>query len=215
MPSIWMAFGVIVAYLLGSIPTGYWLVKAIRGMDIRQYGSGNIGATNVRRVLGWGWGNTVLIIDIAKGTVAVVLAKALFFVEGGPVSADVYKIVCAIAAVCGHNWTIFLGFHGGKGVATSAGALLGLAPSLFLASLVVWGAVAKVTGYVSVASIAAGLAFCAFTFLFNTSLEMKLFGVVMAVFFIVKHRTNIRRLMQGTEPKMGKGDTRKADNAVR
>ena len=203
MPTVWMLLGLVVAYLLGSVPSGYWLAKAFKGLDIRQHGSGNIGASNVRRVLGNRWGIVVLLMDIAKGTLAVVMGQEMFWAIKGPLSLDFYKFLCAAAAVCGHNWTIFLGFKGGKGVATSAGALLGVAPVLLLGSVIVWGVVAKTSGYICVASMSSAVAFGILTFVFKTSLEMKIFGIVMAGMLIVRHRGNIQRLISGTEPKIG------------
>ena len=215
MPVFWMLVGLGVAYLLGSVPTGYWIARAAKGIDIRQFGSGNIGSSNVGRVLGRPWGITVLILDILKGTLAVILGQKIFFDVAGPFSLDAYKILCAAMAVCGHNWTVFLWFRGGKGVATSAGALLGLSPLLLLLTAAIWGIVARISGYISVASMAAGIGFCALTFVVRTSLEMKIFGLVMTAMLIFRHRENLRRLAQGREPKMGQGDPGKISDAVR
>ncbi len=203
MPTFWMLVGLAIAYLLGSVPSGYWLCKALKGVDIRTQGSGNIGATNVKRVFGPGLGNAVLILDMSKGLAAVFLGAWIFYAPEGPMSLDLYKIACAVAAVCGHNWPVFLGFKGGKGVATSAGALIGLAPLLFAISLAVWVAAAKFSRYVSVASMSAALAFCLLTFLGNYSAEMRIFAMIMAGMLVLRHKANIARLMNGTEPKMG------------
>ncbi len=203
MPTFYMLVGLGVAYLLGSIPTGYWLCRAAKGADIRTLGSGNIGATNVKRVFGPALGNTVLFLDMAKGLAAVLLGGWIFYAPEGPMSLDLYKIACAVAAVCGHNWPVFLGFKGGKGVATSAGALLGLAPVLFLISLAVWAAAAKFSRYVSVASMSAASAFCLMTFLGNYSAEMRIFALIMAGMLVWRHKANIARLISGTEPKTG------------
>ncbi len=214
MPIVRMLVGLVAAYLVGSIPTGYWLVRARKGIDIRQVGSGNIGASNVGRLLGKRWGIGVLIIDILKGTLAVALGERLFYPGSGLLSVDTYGILCGVSAVCGHNWTVFLGFKGGKGVATSAGVLLGLTPLLLLASAVIWGIAAKISGYISAASLAAAVGFCASTFILKSSLEMKIFGVVLALLVIVKHRTNIQRLIAGTEPKIGQAKSARASDAV-
>ena len=204
------------AYALGSIPTGYWLAKVRKGIDVRQFGSGNIGASNVGRVLGKPWGIAVLVFDIGKGVLAVVLGQRFFYdPAGAPLSADAYKILCGAAAICGHNWTVFLRFRGGKGVATSAGVLLALSPVLLLSSAAIWGVAAKVSGYVSVASIASGIGFCVLTFALSTSWELKVFGLVMAAILIFKHRGNLQRLAQGTEPKIGKGGPGKVNDALR
>src|SRR3989338_6376943 len=113
--------GIILGYLMGAIPTGYIFGRALAGIDIRQHGSGNLGATNVLRVLGKGPGFLVLVLDILKGMLAVALIPDLLGLTG---TFD--RVVLAIAAVCGHNWTVFLNFKGGKGIATSFGVLLGL-----------------------------------------------------------------------------------------
>ena len=155
-----------------------------------------------------------MVLDILKGTLAVVLGREIFYGGACGIRPDLYKILCAVAAVCGHNWPVYLGFRGGKGVATSAGALLGLAPALLLGTALAWAAVAKVSGYVSVASMAAALIFAAMTFVFKTSPEMKIFGAVMAALLIVKHRGNIARLLAGTEPKIGQAKTPKAGDVL-
>ena len=204
MPIIWMLVGLALTYLLGSVPTGYWLARARKGIDIRQFGSGNIGASNVGRVLGKPWGVAVLILDIAKGTLAVIAGQKVFFADSGLVSLDAYRILCGAGAVCGHNWTMFLGFRGGKGVATSAGVLLGLSPLLLLLTAALWGIAAKVSGYISVASITAGIGFCILAIAIGASMEMKIFGLVMAAMLIFQHRGNLQRLAQGTEPKIGR-----------
>ena len=209
-----MVIGLGVAYVLGSVPTGYWFAKGVKGLDIREHGSGNIGATNVGRMLGKRWGTAVLILDIFKGTLAVVLGQVFFYRAPAAISLDMYKIFCAIAAVCGHNWTLFLGFKGGKGVATSAGALLGVAPLLLVLSAVVWGLVAKMSGYICVASMSSAAAFCLLTFLFRSSLEIRMFGLMLAVMLVAKHRGNIQRLRQGTEPKIGRAKPSRAGDAV-
>ncbi len=213
-----MVVGLGVAYVIGSIPMGFWLVKVLKGLDIRQHGSGNIGATNVGRVLGKRWGIAVLIFDIAKGAVPVVLGRHYFYsLQGssGWISSDLYSTLCGIAAVCGHNWTMFLGFKGGKGVATSAGAVLGMAPAVAIPSIVIWAAVAKISGYISVASISGAIAFCALTFVLKTSMEIKILGFLLAGMILAKHRSNIQRIRQGTEPKIGKGYKMEAGNVVR
>ncbi len=207
MPTVWLVVGLGFAYVMGSIPMGYWLAKACKDLDIRQHGSGNIGASNVGRILGKPWGIAVLIFDIAKGAVPVILGRNYFYPLQGSawISSDLYCTLCGIAAVCGHNWTMFLGFKGGKGVATSAGAVLGVAPAVAIPSILIWAAAAKISGYISVASISGALAFCAFTFVLKTSTEIKILGFLLAGMILAKHRSNIQRLCQGTEPKIGKG----------
>lgn len=188
-----IAFG---AFLLGSIPTGY-LVARSRGVDIRQHGSGNIGATNVFRTLGKPLGILVFVIDALKGFAAVWLAQ--HFVAG-----DWSGIVAAVAGIAGHNYTPWLGFKGGKGIATSAGVLLGLIPLAVLCIAIVWFAVFFATRYVSLASICASAALpLSVAALWWTGLggsaPLLGFTIVISALAIWRHRSNIQRLRNGTE----------------
>ena len=188
-----IAFG---AFLLGSIPTGY-LVARSRGVDIRQHGSGNIGATNVFRTLGKPLGILVFVIDALKGFAAVWLAQ--HFVAG-----DWSGIVAAVAGIAGHNYTPWLGFKGGKGIATSAGVLLALMPLAVLCIAIVWFAVFCATRYVSLASIGASAALpLSVAALWWTGLggnaPLLGFTIVISALAIWRHRSNIQRLRNGTE----------------
>jgi glycerol-3-phosphate acyltransferase PlsY len=193
-----VVFSAILAYLLGSIPTGYLMAKA-RGVDIRAVGSGNIGATNVFRALGKVPGTITLLVDCAKGVVAVLavplLGARLFSVERG----GVLPIVCALAVILGHNYTCWLRFKGGKGIATSAGAVLGLAPLAVLICLVVWLAVFGVWRYVSLASIAAAAALPIAVLVTKQVGLLFYLAVALLVLAIWRHRSNIQRLLNGTE----------------
>ena len=185
------------AFLLGSIPTGYLVAKA-KGVDIRRHGSGNIGATNVFRTLGKPLGIFVFVVDALKGFAAVWLGIRY----GG--GSDWAGIIAAIAAIAGHNYTPWLGFKGGKGIATSAGVLLALMPWAVLAIAVVWFAVFKISRYVSVASIAAAAALpVAIGALWFSgcggNAPLLAFSLVISALAIWRHRTNIRRLRDGTE----------------
>jgi glycerol-3-phosphate acyltransferase PlsY len=198
----------ILSYLIGSIPFGFILGK-LNGIDIREHGSRNIGATNVLRTLGKKWGYLCFVLDFLKGffpVAAVFFFNDRFFSDIGSDTA----IICAFAGVfCGHVWTIFLGFKGGKGVATSAGALFALSPFSLLACLFIWILVFRVWRYVSLASIVAALALPFFTVLSNMFLK-KEFSLTMLVFFcaisvvtVAKHFGNIKRLITGKELKFG------------
>jgi glycerol-3-phosphate acyltransferase PlsY len=182
------------AYLLGSIPTGYLWAKA-RGVDIRRVGSGNIGATNVMRALGKGPGLVVLLVDALKGWVPVFFAPRLF---GGD---HHLQIVCSLAVVAGHNWTCWLKFRGGKGVATSAGAMLAMLPGPWFCAVAVWGVVFGLFRYVSLASICAAAAMPVATWFWQP--ELFWFTVVVGVLVIYKHQANIQRLWAGTEHRVG------------
>ncbi len=189
----------IVSYLLGSIPTGFVWGK-LRGIDIRKVGSGNIGATNVMRALGTGPGVTVLLLDACKGWLPVFLAPR-FFPE---VNASALQIVCTVAVVAGHNWTCWLKFKGGKGIATSAGALLAMVPGPLACALVVWGIVFAVSRYVSLASIAAALAVPLATWFLTKDLALFVFAALIGLVAVYRHKSNIQRLLAGTENRVGK-----------
>ena len=194
MPLYLIALG---AFVLGSIPTGYLVARA-KGVDIRQHGSGNIGATNVFRTLGKPLGVLVFFADALKGFGAVWLASRF-----GDASAWT-GIVAAVAAIAGHNYTPWLGFKGGKGIATSAGVLLALMPWAVLAIAVVWVVVFKVSRYVSLASISAAAALpVAVGALWYAGCggngPLLGFAVVISALAIWRHRSNIERLRAGTE----------------
>jgi glycerol-3-phosphate acyltransferase PlsY len=187
------ALNIIIAYLLGSIPTGYWLGR-MKGVDIRQFGSGNIGMTNVLRVLGKPYAILTLLVDIGKGAVAVTLIPYLLYTPDPWV-----KVLAGLAAVCGHNWTIFLKFKGGKGVATSAGVFLGLAWLPTLLVLGIFGIILGLFRYVSLGSIVAAVCFPILMLLFHQHILYIILSILLALFIIIRHRSNIKRLLAGTE----------------
>ncbi|HXG47995.1 MAG TPA: glycerol-3-phosphate 1-O-acyltransferase PlsY [Methylomirabilota bacterium] len=195
-----------VAYALGSIPTGF-LVARSRGIDIRSVGSGNIGATNVFRALGKPAGVFVLLMDALKGWVAVVLGvRAVLAILGtspGPQGLENHELVAALGAVLGHNYTCWLGFKGGKGIATSAGVLLALVPLSLLIILTVWILVFAATRYVSLGSIAASAALPLAAWGTGESPTILAVTTLMAALAIYRHRANIQRLLHGTESRFG------------
>jgi glycerol-3-phosphate acyltransferase PlsY len=200
-----------VAYLLGSIPTGYVVAKA-RGIDIRTVGSGNIGATNVFRILGKPAGIFVLLVDAAKGFVSCafigIVVHRLLLRESLPDTAtdfELHKIVGGFLAILGHNYTCWLKFKGGKGIATSAGVVLALLPKALAVALAVWILLFFITRYVSVASIGAAAVLPFATWWLNPA-DKLLIGVaaVIGVLAIYKHKGNIKRLINGTENRFGK-----------
>lgn len=199
---------IVVAFLSGSIPFGYFAGK-LKGIDIRQHGSGNIGATNVIRVCGKGIGIPVFILDMLKGLVPTLLPA--WVMRGGDVSANLLSataVAAGFASILGHMFTPWLGFKGGKGVATAAGVLLGIAPVPMLVALLAWLAFFFTTKYVSLASIAAAVAVpatMATLMLRAGSYDWVLltFGIALGVLVIVRHRANIQRLIAGTENKAG------------
>lgn len=186
---LWLALA---GYLLGSIPFGFLVGKA-KGIDIRQHGSGNIGATNVLRTLGKPLGITVFILDAGKGALAVALAK--IFAPVSPIAA----VLAAIACILGHSFTCWLKFKGGKGVATSAGVLLGMIPIPALITLGVWILVFYTTRYVSLGSILGAAAAPISAWALGVRGPILYFVVVAAVLVIARHKSNIQRLLAGTE----------------
>jgi acyl phosphate:glycerol-3-phosphate acyltransferase len=198
----------ITAYLLGSIPTGYLVARA-RRVDIRSIGSGNIGATNVFRTLGRTAGSFVLAVDFMKGLVACrLLAPGLSALLSPSLPADAVEreiplIIAAVAAILGHNYTCFLHFRGGKGIATSAGVLTALVPWALLVGLGVWITLFALFRYVSLASIGASLTLPLAVWLTGHSLTLILITIGLAILALYKHRSNIQRLLNGTEHRIG------------
>ena len=197
----------ILSYLIGSIPNGY-LVARSQGVDIRQLGSRNIGATNVLRVMGKKWGYLVFFCDTLKGFLAVKLG--LFLAAQALLSPVLGGVIAAVTCILGHNYTIWLGFKGGKGMATSGGVVLALFPvSVICTVAIVWIGVFYASKYVSLASIASAIALpCAvFLFVAKTGAEfwmLFIFTVVIAALALWRHRANIERLRNGTESRFGK-----------
>lgn len=203
----------LLAYLLGSIPTGF-LVAQAKGVDIRAVGSGNIGATNVLRTLGKPAGIFVLLVDALKGWVAVVLMTRLVLLAFGlgrdAVTMEVCQIIASVCAILGHNYTCWLQFKGGKGIATSAGVLVALVPWALLIILTLWILTFAFTRYVSLASIAAAAALPFATALTKESVIKVLVTSAMSILAIYKHRSNIQRLLAGTEPRFTPKSKREA-----
>lgn len=194
----------LLAYLLGSIPTAIWIGKRFHNIDVREHGSGNAGATNVIRVLGWKTGIPVLIIDIAKGWLAAMLPVILNLADKNTALLTNLQIFAGIIAITGHILPVFAGFRGGKGVATVFGVFLAIQPLLTISCMGVFLVMLITTGIVSISSMTAGLSFPLFLFLlFNTpSLLFKIFAIIVATALIVTHRKNIGRIWRGEENKL-------------
>ena len=186
----------IVAYFIGSIPTGYWLGLAWKGIDVRKQGSGNLGATNVFRVLGTFPGLLTLAIDILKGWVPVLWTRHLF-----PQSLSL-ALAAGLAAILGHTTSVFVRFRGGKGVATSAGVFAALLPLPFTAAAVVFAIVFAATRFVSLGSMLAVLTLAASSFMVSAPRPLSWAAVLVAVFVVWTHRSNIQRLRNGTENRL-------------
>jgi len=201
---LYVIIAVIAAYFVGSIPTGYIVGKILKNIDIRECGSGNVGATNTFRTVGKIPGLIVLIIDFFKGYVAVTLLPLFiqqFFVEKD-LSAEYIFILLGAAAIAGHIWTVFLNFKGGKGVATSAGVMAGLAPLVLLSAFICWLIVFIITRYVSLASIIAAMALPLFAVVFHKNISFVIFAAILCVVGVYKHKSNIKRLLNGEEKKL-------------
>lgn len=206
-----LLFILILSYFLGSIATAVWAGKIFHGVDVREHGSGNAGATNVIRVLGWKTGIPVLLVDVLKGWLATMLP--VFFNLAGQDTAQLtnYQIIAGLAVVLGHIFPVFAGFRGGKGVATIFGVLLAIHPLVTLSCLGVFLFVLLISGYVSLSSMSAGVAFPLFLlFFFDTSsIFLKVFSILVAAGIIITHRKNIKRLLKGEESKIIKKGTKK------
>ena len=190
-------------YLVGSVPTGYLIGKS-RGLDIRQHGSGNIGATNVYRVMGRGWGLFAFACDFLKGFLLLFLVRTFEFPNDTTWPTALLLVVCGMAAILGHNFTPWLGFKGGKGVATTGGVLAALMPWAFAVVLALWAILVLITRTVSIGSIAAGVALPFAAALLYPG-QWIYFGLALlgGALVIWRHRSNIQRLLAGTEPRFG------------
>lgn len=210
-----LSLGVVIlaSYLVGSIPSSIWVGKVAKGVDIRHHGSGNAGATNTFRLLGWKPGVAVLLIDFTKGFIASFwISQMAYQIGGGPVELipnwelDAFlRILCGVIAVAGHMFPLFAGFDGGKGMATAAGMLTGIEPVSVALTAVVFSVVMLVSRYVSLASLVAAfiypLILLVLRYLFGWPIDgsILIFGALIGLGIIVKHTGNIRRLFKGTE----------------
>ena len=186
-------FIIIIAYLLGSIPSGLIVGKIFYGVDIREHGSGNLGATNAFRTLGIKAGTIVIIADILKGTLATLLPVWL--------GSDLHPLIAGMAAAIGHIFPIFAGFRGGKAVATSGGVLLAYEPALFLLLVVAFFISLYISKYVSLSSIIVAIIAVIYTF-FKGDVPLIVIVLILAAFVIFRHRANLKRILNKTEPKI-------------
>jgi glycerol-3-phosphate acyltransferase PlsY len=204
-----VALAILGSYLLGAIPSGYWFGR-LRGIDIRQKGSGNMGATNVLRVLGKPAGILVLVVDVAKGFLAVAWLPHLTPFPG----LDYVRVGCGLAAVLGHTYTCFLHFKGGKGVATTYGVLLALAPVSTILVFLIFAAVVAFSKYVSLGSLVSAVLFPIFIWLLGESgqsFSVLALAFLVGVAVVIRHRANIRRILDGTENRLGQPAAPKED----
>lgn len=214
----------LIAYLLGSTPTGYTAARLIKGIDIREHGSGSTGATNVLRTLGKGPGLLVLLIDMLKGGLAIALVRWLFIFAANrnliPISVNPtiwlgwMVALAGLAAILGHSKSIWLGFTGGKSVATSLGVLLAMSWQIGLSTLAVFGLVLALSRIVSLSSIWGAIAVFILMLLMRQPLPYQLFALAGGLYVIFRHRSNIQRLLAGTEPRLGQKIPLEADESI-
>jgi len=198
--------GIIISYLIGSIPTAYIFARVLKGIDIRKHGSGNVGATNALRVLGKKAGITVLLLDVLKGVLAVLLVEA--FLPCLSFDPLLLRLVFGLSCIIGHNWTVFLRFKGGKGMATTLGVLIGLAVKtsglgwILVMLILTWLLIFVLFRIVSLASIFSALALPVYVLFFRQPLAINITAFVLMGFVIVRHKPNLVRLMQGKEQRL-------------
>jgi len=197
----------LLAYLLGSVPTGYLAGKLLQGIDIREHGSGSTGATNVLRTLGKVPGSIVLLIDALKGILAVAIAQTIFTLDlfpRLPIEWESYLVpLAATGALLGHSKSIWLNFRGGKSVATGVGVLLAMSWQVGLATIAVFAILLAISRIVSISSIAGAISVTVWMLVFNRPIPSIIFALVGGIYVTWLHRQNIDRLIAGTEPKLG------------
>ncbi len=186
-----------ICYILGSVPFGYIVGKLFKKVDIRELGSGNIGATNAFRILGPSLASLVIIGDVGKGILSIYLVKYL------NIDSSLILAIAGIAVICGHDWSLFIGFKGGKGIATTFGVVFAINPTISILALVVWGVVLVISKYSSLASICAMISIFVFTILFKQPYEYIGFSAIILVLGIFNHKENIKRLRSKKEIKFG------------
>jgi len=204
----------LISYLLGSVPVGYLIVRAVRGIDVRTIGSGNIGATNVTRALGPKWGFVAFALDFGKGLLPPIALAPLARSQLVPAQSELLlALVYGGCAVAGHLWPVYLRFNGGKGVATSAGVLAGAATIPVALTALVWGTGIALTRRVSIASILAALALPIITAVVvwrrgegRTGVVLVTFCAGLSLMVLWRHRSNMKRILDGTEPRIGRRD---------
>ncbi|MFZ2602582.1 MAG: glycerol-3-phosphate 1-O-acyltransferase PlsY [Candidatus Omnitrophota bacterium] len=203
-----ISLGIISSYLLGSIPTAYLYGRIFKGIDIRSKGSGNVGAANALRVFGKKAGIVVLLIDIIKGLICVILIGDYFTSRTVIVEANLLRFILGIACISGHNWTVFLRFRGGKGVATTFGVLIGLSFKVYglaiVLSLVIttWLVMIFATRIVSLASVSSAIIFPLLMVMFKYSQGLIVLSFLVSAFLIFRHLPNVKRFLQGKEPRL-------------
>ena len=205
---LWIIIGISVSYLIGSIPTAYIFGRLIKGIDIRKHGSGNVGATNALRVLGKPAGITVLILDIFKGFFVVVFLGNFILGNISFIPGETLRLILGFSCICGHNWTVFLNFQGGKGIAATLGVLLGLAfkvgafKIILIFLVLIWLAVFFILGIVSIASVFTALALPVLVIIFGQTYILISASLLLCIFVIIRHKSNLKRFFKGQEERL-------------
>ena len=205
---LWIVSGIIISYLIGSIPTGYIFGKVLKGIDIRKSGSGNIGATNAWRVLGKTAGLSVLALDVIKGVLPVIFISRINPGATAIMPQELFLILLGVSCICGHNWTVFLQFKGGKGIATTLGVLIGLSFKIAGLKLILgliiltWILAFTILRIVSAASILSAVFLPIYMLIFRQSKTLIYSSLLLSVFVIIRHKSNLIRLFQGKESRL-------------
>ncbi len=206
---LWIILVIIISYFIGAIPTAYIFGRLLKGIDIRKFGSGNVGATNALRVLGKGPGIVVLILDILKGFIAVFFLGNFILTRAIPVSGEMLRLILGLTCIAGHNWTVFLQFKGGKGIATTFGVLIALASKIsglntvLLLVILTWVLVFILAGrIVSLASVIAGITFPLYAIFFCQPKAIIFFSCIISFLVILRHKSNLKRFFRREEKKL-------------
>jgi acyl phosphate:glycerol-3-phosphate acyltransferase len=200
--------GIFISYIIGSVPTAYIFCRLLKGVDIRFHGSGNVGATNALRVLGRGPGILVLILDILKGFVAVTFLGNLIRSGAQVIPDETLRVFLGLSCISGHNWTIFLRFKGGKGMATTFGVLLGLSVNIpglrliFGLIVLTWLLIFVILRIVSIASVLTGISLPIYMIIFKQPNALIALSFLLCIFIILRHSSNLKRFFQGKEPRL-------------
>ncbi len=198
-----MLAGILVAYSIGSLPTSFIFAKIMKGVDIRNYGSGNVGATNLMRMVGKLPAILALLLDVAKGALAVILVPLMVSGVEFRFDFEIYRYILGLATISGHIWPLLLKFKGGKGVATTLGVLLVVAPKIILIAFAIWLITTLITKYVSLGSVIGSISLPVSAALMAEPIEMVIFCAIICIIACYKHRSNISRLLRGEESRIG------------
>ncbi len=205
---LWLFTGIIISYIIGSIPTGYIFGYLLKGIDIRKFGSGNVGATNAWRVLGKPAGITVLILDILKGYIPVVFLGSFLASRINLADKTILPVLLGLSCISGHNWTLFLGFKGGKGIATTLGVLFALSMQvsglklILLLLILTWVLVFIIARIISIASVLTSIALPVYSLIFRQSNVVIFLSILLCMLSILRHKSNLKRIFEGKESRL-------------